>query len=292
MFSAAARRRLMAACLLMSCLPVPVFGADDRPLPEVSAFAAEVRKRLLADRELQTHYTYIERRESISVSKLGKVTEGPVKEFEVYPSAEAGNTYKRLIAVNGVPLPPAELAERDRKHRDDLVRDLEKRRQETPGQRAARLRTQLAEHGQDDATLNELFRLYTITLIGREVVDGYPVIVAALEPRRTYRPETDTGKMLQKFHGRAWVSESDYQLAKVDMEANEDLTVAWGLVGRVHKGARLIFERKKVNDEVWLPARLVLQGSGQTLLFRHFEVNAETTYSQYRRIEPTAATVR
>ncbi len=61
------------------------------PLPEVSAFTAQVRARLRTDRALQAQYTFMERREEIRVSKLGKVKDGPVKVYEVYPSEDPGN---------------------------------------------------------------------------------------------------------------------------------------------------------------------------------------------------------
>lgn len=79
------------------------------PLPDASAFAAKVRATLRTDRALRAQYTFLERREEISISKLGKVKEGPVKVYEVYPSEEPGNTWKRLISVNGQRLSASEL---------------------------------------------------------------------------------------------------------------------------------------------------------------------------------------
>ena len=94
---------------------------DARPLPDATAFAAEVKARLRTDRALQAQYTFLERREEIEVSKLGKVSKGSVKEYEVYPSVIPGNTYKRLIKIDGRPLDAAELARNDEKHRKDVL---------------------------------------------------------------------------------------------------------------------------------------------------------------------------
>ena len=162
--------RLLAA-LLVPVLLVPGAGpasrgdwkakpqAVDRPLPDPKAFGAEVRRRLLTDRELQAQYTFVERREEIKVSKLGKVSAGPVKTYEVYPSVERGNTYKRLIAVNGVPLPPAELARQDRIHREDVLREAAKRERETPQERQRRLRKEAKERAEWNRTLDEVFEV-------------------------------------------------------------------------------------------------------------------------------------
>ena len=68
-------------------------------------------------------------------STCGKVSAGPVKTYEVYPSVEPGNTYKRLVAVDGVPLKPEELARGDRIHREDVLREAARRERETPQER-------------------------------------------------------------------------------------------------------------------------------------------------------------
>jgi hypothetical protein len=261
----------------------PAPQPNEGPLPDPRAFAHEVRTRLRADRELQSEYTYIERREEIRVSKLGEVTEGPVKVYEVYPSREPGHTYKRLIAVNGVPLAPEELAKADRKHREDLRRERERRARETPGERSRRLAKEAEERRQRAAVLDEIFNAYHIRLVRREVVDGHPTILATLDPKSDHRPRTDEGRLMKKLRARAWVSESDYQIVRAEVEVIEDVTIGWGIIGRLHKGTRGVFERRKINNEVWLPSRETLVGSGRALLFRSFQVNTVTQYSDYRR---------
>jgi hypothetical protein len=287
------RSALSAATALMvsffifhfSFLPVRP-SAQDHPLPDPKSFGAEVRKRMLTDRELQSQYTFIERREEISISKLGKVSAGPLKTYEVYPSVERGNTYKRLIAVNGVPLPPEDLARQDDKHRDDLLREAAKRERETPQQRERRLRKDAKQQAEWDRTLDEVFALYDIRLVGRETIDGVVTVVATLDPKPGYRPRTEAGALMKKLRARAWISEADYQIVKVVAEVTNDVTFGWGVLGRLHKGTVATFERTKVNREVWLPARVEIRGTGRAL-FRRFTLNSLTTYSDYRKFTVT-----
>jgi hypothetical protein len=257
-------------------------SAQDLPLPDPKAFGAEVRKRMLTDRELQSQYTFVERREEISISKLGKVRAGPVKTYEVYPSVERGNTYKRLIAIDGVPLPPEELARRDRIHREDVLREAAKRERENPQERQKRLQKEAKEQAEWNRTLDEVFEVYDIRLVGRDTIDGAVMVVATLDPKPGYRPRTDAGKLMKKVRARAWISEADYQVVKVIAEVIDDVTYGWGVVGRLHKGTVATFERTKVNGEVWLPARVEIKGTGRAL-FRRFTLSSLTTYSDYRK---------
>ena len=75
--------------------------------------ARRIREAVQLDYQLQRDFTYIERRRDVKISKLGKVTVGPLRTFEVFPSERPGGTYKRLIEVDGKRLPPEELARRD-----------------------------------------------------------------------------------------------------------------------------------------------------------------------------------
>jgi hypothetical protein len=273
-------RSVVLLCIVHCALCIPAEG--QAPLPDPKAFGAEVRKRMLTDRELQSQYTFVERREEISISKLGKVSAGPVKTYEVYPSVEPGNTYKRLIAVDGVPLPPEELARRDRIHRDDVLREAAKRDRESPQDRQKRLQNEAKERDEWNRTLDEVFEVYDIRLIGRDRIAGAVTVVATLDPKPDSRPRTDGGKLMKKVRARAWVSEADYQVVKVVAEMIDDLTYGWGIVGRLHKGTVATFERTRVNGEVWLPARVEIKGTGRAL-FRRFTLSSVTTYSDYRK---------
>src|SRR4051794_32631781 len=172
-------RRRRPILLILAVLAGARVSGQDRPLPDLMPFAAEVRRRMLTDRELQAQYTYIETREEISVSKLGKVSAGPVKTYEVYPSVEPGNSYKRLIAVNGVPVSREELERQDRVHREDVLRAAAKRERESPQERERRLREEEKERAEWNRTLDEVFEVYDIRLIGRETLNGHVTVVAA-----------------------------------------------------------------------------------------------------------------
>lgn len=278
----AAHLPIAAIVLAATCIGAIVEGREP-PLPDGREFAREVRARLRGDRELLSEYTYIEKREEIRVSKLGQVSEGPVKVYEVYPSVEPGRTYKRLISVNGVPLSEEELAKADRKHQDDLRRERERRRLETPAERKRRLQREAEKQRERAMVLDEIFEAYDIRLVGRDVVNGHRTVVATLEPRSTHRPRTEQGELMKKLRAKAWVSESDYQIVRVEGEVIEDVTVGWGIIGRLHMGTRGSYERRKINDEVWLPSREVVEASGRALLFRTFKVHTVTEWSGYRR---------
>jgi hypothetical protein len=248
------------------------------PLPELESFSAQVKARLRTDRTLQASYTFLERRQEVEVSKFGKVSVGSTKTYEVYPSRDPGETYKRLVAVDGAPIDARELEKNDAKHRKDL-----EDQEGSPEARTRHARDVAEERQKEHDAIDEIFRVYEMRIVGREDLRGYQTIVGTLDPRPSYKPKTDDGQVMKRFRARVWINEADYQLVRVDLEAIDDVTYGWGILGRLHKGAKITYERKKVNDEVWLPARLRIIGTGRSVLFRTFALDSTTEWSEYRK---------
>jgi hypothetical protein len=254
------------------------------PPPEVPAdeLSRRVRQAVRLDYQIQRGFSYLELRRDVKFSKLGKVTVGPPRTFQVIPEPVRGQTYKRLIAENGVPLPAADLARRDAEHRKDLADAEERARRETPAERDARIARAASEQREREQILDDAFRVFAARIEGRTTVDGQPVLIARMTPRREAAVTTREGRWMKQFEGQLWIAEADYQIVKIDMRAASDVTIGWGVVGRIHKGTRVLYVRRRFED-AWLPAETTYEASGRTLIFRPFQFKVTTTYSDYRR---------
>jgi hypothetical protein len=268
---------------VVSAAAAPAAQPMDAPLPDVNSIVSKVKSRIQLDRELQSQYTYLEKRRDVKLSKLGKVMVGPMRAFEVYPSAKPGRTYKRLVEIDGQRLDAAELERRDSAHRQHILDMIEQEKNETPQLKAKREQQEAKDAREQRELIDDAFAIFEVKLTGREMLDGRRVIAATLTPRQNVQTKSDEGKWMKRFKGRAWVSDDDYQVVKVEMEALDDISIGWGLVGRVHQGSKFTFARTKVNGEVWLPVEMKFEASGRTLLFRKFQIFTVTSYSDYKK---------
>jgi hypothetical protein len=242
--------------------------------PDAGAFFHKVREATRLDYELQSDFSYREERRDVRISKLGKVEVGLLRTFEVFPSSIPGRTYKRLIAVNGVPLSPDELARRDREHQKN---------RETPDERKKRLEKEAAELAERNAILDDALAVFQGKFVGRETIDGATVFVLSVTPREAARVRTREGRWLKSFAGTVWITADDYQIVKLDMRAQDDVSIGWGILGRVHEGSRFVFARRRF-EGAWLPSQVIFDATGRTLLFRKFDLDLVTTYSGYKRV--------
>lgn len=269
-------RRLMIF-LMLAAAPV----AQERPLPDYDSFAAQVRKRLATDEDRQSSYTYIERRTEQKVDSSGRPTSSSVKVYEIYPGLPGQELYRRLIEEDNRPVPPDALARKDRDRQEDVEKYLKAQSSESQRQEAARERDKARRRM--NAAVDDLFRIYDIRMIRREPVDGHGTILASLSPRPGVKPQTDDGKVMRNFRALAWISESDYEIVRVEIEAIDDLSFGLGLLARVHKGTTATFERRKVNNEAWLPAKVTWTASGRLLLLRRLRIRGVSEFSGYKK---------
>lgn len=265
-------------------------SAQTRPLPDSETFLRETRARLQTDYTLQRSYAYVETRRELKLDKAGRTVEESVKVIESYPGlpGEEGR-WERVVSINGKPVPEKELAERDR-DRQKKAQAFAARQASEPDKAQARQSRDVGDQRQRiTRAVDDIFLVYDIRMVGRESVDGHDAIALTLTPRPDARPRTRDGGIMRRFLVHAWISEADYELVRVEAEAIETLSFGWGLLARIHEGTRMSFERRKVNGEVWLPARTSYVGSARVGLVRTLRRSGTSEFSAYRKFAVDAS---
>jgi hypothetical protein len=267
-------------------LVLPLFllaaaAAQERPLPDYDRFAAQVKLHLATDDERQSGYTFIEKRIEQKLDGSGKPKDQSVKVFEVYPGLPGEDRYRRLIEEDGKPVSSAKLSGEDR----DRQKKVESyaNRVASDSERVKEMRRREEERRKVKAAIDDLFRIYDIHMVRREAIEGHDTILATLVPKAGVRPQTDDGNMMRHFKARAWISESDYELVRVEIEAIDDLSFGLGLLARVHKGTTASFQRRKVNGEIWLPEQVTWTASARVLLLKSLRLRGISEFSDYRK---------
>jgi hypothetical protein len=259
-------------------------SADSKPLPEMDSFLKNIRKHLRSNWIVQSQYTYTEKSIVRQLDSDGELKKTELKVYEVYPSADEQFTYKKLISKDDKPVSAEAIKKGDidyDKRRQEWQRRLEL---ENADQKLRREEKELEAKRKEEDSVDEAFRLYKITMIGREQMEGVPVIGLSFEPRPDYEPKTEGGKILMKVCGKVWFSEEDHEYVRIEAELSDSLSFGLGFIVRLNKGTHMIFQRRKVNNEVWLPVVSHFVGTGRFLLVKGFRIDKETIYSDYNKI--------
>ena len=273
--------RLICACLI-AILAVPA-AAQDRPLPDYATFMAEARKRLAADDVRQSEYVYVATQRQQKLDASGKSTKETLDVFESYPALPNEARWRRQTVKDGKAVSPEDLVKVDRERQNKVFEYAKKLEQNPEKVRAAEQKKRDEGRRDTERAIDDVFRVYDIKMLGREVMSGYETIGFSFTPRKDARPQTSDGKIMRHFAGKAWVSESEYEVVRLEAEAIETASFGLGLLARVHKGSKATFERRKVNGEQWLPARATYTASARVLLVKVMRIGGTLDFSDYRK---------
>jgi hypothetical protein len=103
----------------------------------------------------------------------------------------------------------------------------------------------------EDLINPDLLKRYTLTMVGREMLNGRPALVVDFKPASNDLPIFNIkDRFLNCVAGRAWVDEADFTLEKVELHLTQKVTVLGGIVGSVSKFT-FSFDRERTPDGYW-----------------------------------------
>jgi hypothetical protein len=229
------------------------------------------------DRRAQ-EYTMVEKRTDRVFDSSGRVKTASSKTFDILNID--GIRYHRQTEKDGKPLPSDEA----RKAQETIDRKIAERKNETEAQRHQHITEQEKRRTEARSFLKEIPDAFNFQILREETLDSRRVWVIRAEPNAGYRPHRPEARILQKFHCTLWIDQTDYQWAKADCESLD--TVAFGLfLARLNKGAHIIFEQTRLNNEVWLLKRIEVKYDVRLALFKHQSGEFEQVHSNFRKFQ-------
>jgi hypothetical protein len=235
-------------------LAVTLFAqVEARALPELKPFLDEFRKNLHTDDVLLSQYTYSEKRTHVELSSNEEPKKTETYIYQVTRGSD-GTVYRRLVSKDGAEVRSSKPEKVNRIQRND-----------------------------EQSVIDDVFAGYDMKVVAREEIDGRPAIRIRFTPRLGYHPKTRQGKILQHVAGDAWINEADHQLARVDAEVTDTISIGFGLVAKLQKGAKVHAERRKVNNEVWLPAETQISLNARVLMLKGFHLQENLEYFDYKK---------
>jgi len=245
--------------------------------------------RVVADKDIENEkqerdYTFIDREVENKLDGKGQIKSTEVKTYEIL--AIYGAPVRRLIEKDDKPLDAKQAAKEEEK----IQKVIDKRKNESDEDRKKREEREVKEREDGRKFVREVADAFDFKLVGTEEVSGREAWVIDGEPRPGFEPHMKESKFLSKFHGRVWIDKGDLQLARMDIEAIDTVSVGW-VLARIHKGTRVMLEQTRVNDEVWLPRHLSFKVDARVALFKGFNINGEQEFRDYKKFRTSSKIV-
>jgi hypothetical protein len=257
-----------------------VSQGGDRPLPDIAALILSVEANQRVAESVRKDYLYHSVQVEQEVDGSGKVKKVSRREYDSFWLD--GVPVNKLVKKDGRELTP-----------DEQKKESERIDKEVASARAKKEKgdekgKETSPRGDDMITASRILELGTFTNPRRVTLDGRDTIVVdyAGDPKAKTRNRGE--EVIRDLVGTVWIDEQDKVIRKSEGHFLNAFKVGGGLVANIRKDSSFAMEQKKVNGEVWLPAKIEGQGAIRILLFANFNGSMQVQMSDYRKFKATS----
>ena len=250
---------------------VPLLSQD-----QIRDLIREAAEKDIENDKKQRDYTYIQREEEHRLDGKGQVKSSESKTYEIMVLYE--EPVRKLIAKDDKPLSDSDARKEDEK----VQKIIEKRKNESDGDRRKRLEKQEKDREEGRQFVKEIADAYNFRFSGKEILGGRDTLVIDADPRPGYEPHMKDAKFLPKFRFRVWLDQAEQQWVKLDIQCIDTVSVGLFLL-RVHKGSNIQLEQVRVNDEIWLPRHVALKLDTRLALLKGLNIEEDVAFRDYRK---------
>jgi len=179
----------------------------------------------------------------------------------------------RLIEINGKPL-TAEQEQAEVNRLDTLAAhpEMQERRRRSEKKDAARI-DQLVGMLPD----SEVYKLEGMVSCGAR--QCYRL---SFTPNPDFAPPGIEADVLKGFAGEVWIEETQQRLVRLDAYLMKEVTVGFGILGRLDKGGTLGLQQEfEANAQEWQPTVLKMNLSGKALMLKTVNIRINEVASDF-----------
>jgi hypothetical protein len=254
-------------------------GAE-RPLPDIPALMHSVEVNQKISEAIEKDYLYRSVQTAEELDGHGRVKKTETKEYDVF--WVNGVPVHRLVKKDG-----KELSEGERKKEEEQI-DKEVAKAKEKRAKADGKGAETDPHGNEMVTVSRLLELGRFTNARRVQLNGRDTIAIDFTGDPKAKTKNRFEDVIRDLVGTAWVDEQDRMLVKGQGHFVNSFKIGGGIVANIQKGTSFSMEQRRVNNEVWLPARVDGQGSARALLFFSFNGRVSAVESDYRKFKATS----
>lgn len=182
-----------------------------------------------------------------------------------------GGLLRRLVAIDGKPLTPAQQAAED--HRLELLA-------KDPSAFAEENRSREKDEARVTKVLERMPREFLFRYDGRQ--DGCQRI--AYRPNPAYQPNSFEDRVVHNMTGFVDIQEPSMRLCSITGHLVKTVDFGWGILGHVTQGSSFTLDRSQVEPSIWRSTLLNMHFDGAILFFKSISRDQHTVRSHFQPI--------
>jgi len=177
----------------------------------------------------------------------------------------------RVIMRNGRPLNEAEARAEDERVRR-FIHDPEK------------LARQKRDGAQDGKNAEELLHMLPEAFTWKTVREDAQKYTLHFEPNPHFSPPNMQGRVLGTMAGTMVVNKAQHRIETISGKLTQDVTIGWGLFGRLHEGGTFRVERREVEPGLWQIVETHVHIQGKALFFKTIGEQQDEVQTEFTQV--------
>jgi len=245
---------VLGVLLFAGLLPLHADGAKDAKEIVRAAMQAE----LTADLNDHTRWRYRDaQKDGTETVSIGVET--------------AQGSVKRVISRGGQPLSEEEARVEDERVQR-FIHDPEK------------LAKQRRDGAQDGKNAEELLRMLPEAFNWKVQSEDAQKVTLHFEPNPNFSPPDMQGRVLGRMAGELVVDKGQNRIMTISGRLTEDVTIGWGLLGRLHQGGTFRVERREVAPGLWQITETHVHILGRALFFKNIGQQQDEVQTDFTQV--------
>ncbi len=180
---------------------------------------------------------------------------------------------KRTIMKNGRSLTEAE-AKLEDEHVQRFIHD------------SAQLAKQKKDGLQDGKNAEELLNMLPEAFTWKVVSEDAQRITLHFDPNPGFSPPDMQGRVLGTMAGTLVVSKGQNRIETISGKLTQDVTIGWGLLGRLREGGTFRVERREVAPGLWQIVETHVHIEGKALFFKTIGEQQDEVQTEFTQVPP------
>jgi hypothetical protein len=177
----------------------------------------------------------------------------------------------RVIMRNGQPLTEGQTRAEDERVRR-FIHDPEK------------LAKQKRDGAQDGKNAEELLRMLPEAFVWKMVSDDGQRYTLHFDPNPSFNPPNMQGRVLGTMAGTLVVNKSQHRIETISGKLTQDVTIGWGLLGRLREGGTFRVERREVAPGLWQIVETHVHIEGKALFFKSIGEQQDEVQTEFTQV--------
>ncbi len=178
---------------------------------------------------------------------------------------------KRLIRKGGQPLSEAEARNEEAKVQS-LIRD------------PSAMEKQKKDAAQDGKSAAELLRILPEAFLWNLEREDAETITLHFVPNPGFNPPDIQSRVLGAMAGELVVDRGQHRIETISGRLTQDVTIGWGLLGRMKQGGTFRVERRQVAPGLWQITETHVHIEGKALFFKNIGQQQDEVQTEFTRV--------